>query len=405
MIIFLLIFLIGGVTALPGQSGETIDRMQASTVLVVSKVGNRFKSGSGFVVGKGKYVVTNWHVIMGAANIIISAGQEKVQAAVKQKSEWKDLAILELEKRVNRPEVTFAPRSLVKKKAQVVFAMGFPGVAVGEHVDVESSIAEVKISKGIISAFVKSTRGAALYQTDAAINPGNSGGPLFNACGHVLGINEMKALTEVRTTNGKTVRIPEGEGIGWAIAVDELFPLLDNAGITYTKVSEPCLLQVPQPVDKSRGEPLIWVIIVAVLFLGFIAVVLVLTKRHGQEQAKVPGISSEKTPQPILRGISGQYNGMELELTEESLSIGRDHRISDLVLSEGKGWDEVSGRHCSVTYDFEKKCFFIEDHWSSNGTYILPGITAKPGSLYPLKNGDQFYLSTKDIMFEVNLEE
>jgi hypothetical protein len=381
-----------------GQSDETIEQMQASTVLVACPVGTGFSVGSGFVVGNGKYVVTNRHVIADESNIFVAYDRYRVNARVKLKSDHKDLVILELNQAINRPAVEFAPRSRVKK-AQAVYAMGFPEAAIKENIDAGSSITEVKISRGIVSAFVKSAQGVSLIQTDAAINPGNSGGPLFNACGQVVGVNEMKALTEVVTTDGRKVRVPEGEGVGWAIAADELFPELDSADISYSKASDTCL-------PEAQRDPLVLIGLLAAILLGVIAVVLALTKQGRQIVKKTFTRSIPvKKPKPLLRGVAGQYAGMEIELNNEPLAIGRDPRMSQLVLTEGAGWDEISGRHCTVAFDFEKKCFFLEDHGSSNGTFIVPGREVKPGGAVPLRNKDRFYLSTGNVMFEVIMEE
>ena len=435
VILFLLIFLVAGSLVLFGQTAETIDRMQASTVLVIAKVGNQIGSGSGFIVGEGKYVVTNWHVLMNASNIMVISGQDRLSAGIKHTSKEKDITILELERPLNRPDVVFAPRVLVRK-TQTVFAMGFPGAGMGANLDFTSSVGEVKISRGIIGAFVRSILGTNLYQTDAAINPGNSGGPLFNECGQVVGINEMKALTQVTSTDGQVVRLPQGEGIGWAIVADELFPELVKAGISYTRVVEPCEPQLVQVPVQKNADPLMWAVILAALFLGFLALVLGIVRRsrRGVKNASAADVSpgakisagggnskqkSSPSPtvgeakeagesaalKPILRGIAGQYGGMEVELDDEPLIIGRDPRIANLVITEGEGWDQVSGRHCSVYYDFEKNCFFLEDHWSANGTYMMPGVMVKPGEGHPLQRGDRFYLSTKNIMFAVETEE
>ncbi|MCP5050639.1 MAG: FHA domain-containing protein [bacterium] len=417
--IWIVIFILVGVSYLPGQSGETIRRMEESTVLVVVKTPDGAGNGSGFVVGNGKYVVTNSHVVEGASNIWVIVKEGKVTAAIKQKSRAKDLAILELQNPVSKPSVSFAPRSL-QRKTQVVFVMGFPGAAMDENVDPGSTIAEVKINRGIISAFVKSRGGTDLLQTDAAMNPGNSGGPLFNRCGQVVGINVMKSLTQVRTTDGDVVRVPEGEGVGWAVQVDELFPQLDKAGISYTTVSQPC----DPGSGSSSANPLPVAVILAVLIIGIIAVTLAFTRRGRQMVNDIFGkhLTQEKHPpgpqpqpqsqpsmeskslNPILRGVSGQYEGMEIPLNENPLVIGRDPRMSQLVFTTGDGWEEVSGRHCSLTYNFEKKCFFIQDHWSSNGTCLSSGKEVKPGAPVPLKEGDRFYLSQKQVMFEVIFE-
>lgn len=406
----LLVYLTGSIL-LSGQSAEIVDRMQESTVLIVTKTGEQYGTGSGFLVGTSRHVVTNWHVVQGAGVIVVLSGQDKSKAVIKHQSQVKDLAILELEQAFNRPAVAFAPRSMLRK-AQVVYAMGFPSAGMGDNIETASAIREVKISRGIISAFVKSSGGIALIQTDAAINPGNSGGPLFNMCGQVVGINDMKSLTEVRTTAGEVVRVPEGEGVGWAIEVDELFPELDRVQISYTKATAPCVEQAGGPVESQR-DPLVLVGIIAAIVLGLVAVLLALTKQ-GRQMVKsrftrsipIPAAppSPEVEKKPVLRGVSGQYAGMEIELNQEPLVIGRDPRMAQLVITQGADWEEVSGRHCTITYDQGRQQFFIEDHWSSNGTFMESGKKIEPGKPVLLNNGQRFYLSSKGNMFEVVLE-
>lgn len=408
------------------QSEGMIDRMQESTVLIATKVGNKFGSGSGFIVGDGKYVVTNWHVIYKASVIVVLSGNDKVRAVVRRQSRQKDLAILELSRQLNRPSVVFAPRSAVRK-AQPVYAMGFPSAAMGDHLDSASTIAEVKISRGIISAFVKSRAGTRLIQTDAAINPGNSGGPLFNTCGHIVGINDMKSLTRVVSASGQVVRVPQGEGVGWAIQTDELFPELDSLGISYDKITDPCSENRGGPVVTRTGtDPLIIAGMIAALALGLLAVILALTRRGRQmvkntftrsmrvppraepirENIPAPGPPPPSPPpelKPVLRGVSGQYTGMEIPLAAEPLVIGRDPKAAQLVITEGQDWQQVSGRHCTINYDAAKKYFLLHDPGSSNGTFTGTGQKIAPGDTVPLTVGQRFYLSTKHIMFEVTL--
>jgi len=406
-----ILFLINGTLLLLAQSAEVTARMESSTVLIVTKVGKGYGAGSGFIVGNGKYVVTNWHVLIDATDIMVVSGQRRVTAGLLLSSKQKDLAILELENNLMRPSVTFAPSAMVRK-TQVVFAMGFPSAAMGANLDVRSSIGEVKISRGIIGAFVKSVSGTALYQTDAAINPGNSGGPLFNRCGQVVGINEMKALTQVVGADGQAVRLPRGEGIGWAIMADELFPELVKAGISYTRAVEPCEPEATQKVAENEKTPLIWFLVAAALFLGIFALILSFIKRNHRRYKNFSfHRKGERPPEqipeprPVLRGTVGQYGGMEVNLSDKPLIIGSDAALAQLVITEGEGWESVSGRHCSVSYDFKQNRFIIEDHCSESGTFIDRGIRLKPGESRQIQQGDRFYLCTKEIMFEVELEE
>ncbi len=388
--------------------------MQANTVLIVAPPG----SGSGFVVGNGRYVVTNWHVVANARELFLIIDRARVEASVKVKSVSKDLAVLELKQKIDRPDVVFAPSSFVRA-AQKVYAMGFPGAAMEEHIDTLSAVTEVKISDGIIGARnVKSQNGTALYQTNAAINPGNSGGPLFNICGQVVGINVMKSLAQVTTTDGKAVRVPKGEGIGWAVKCDELFPLLSQAGISCQKAGESCGRQ-SGTVGPVGNNPLLIAGMIAAIMLALVAVFMAASKKGRQVVKNTMTGMSRKEPQaeptpvskvevkakPVLRGIAGQYAGIDIPMDHQPLSIGRDPNISQLVMSEGKNWDQTSGRHCTLTYDFEKKRFMLEDNWSTNGTYLEAGRQVNGENPVYLNKGDRFYLSTKDILFEVTEEE
>jgi serine protease Do len=138
-------------------------------------------SGSGVIISKNGYIVTNNHVVDGADNIKVSiAGDKKVyEATLIGKDAKSDIAIIKIEaKELNA--VTFYNSDKVKV-GDIVFALGNP-FGVGET-----------ITQGIVSATGRNGVGIVEYedfiQTDASINPGNSGGALINSAGHLIGIN------------------------------------------------------------------------------------------------------------------------------------------------------------------------------------------------------------------------
>ena len=141
-----------GLAAVPqAQAAPPIREMKASTVWVECIDG----AGTGFVTGDGWYVITNFHVVAGAggggmAQVLLSRS-DVYPAKVLWWSEEPDLAILQLQRRIPRPSVTFATDEFVED-AEHVYAMGFPGAA--EDMVDEQSDFEVKISDGIISAHV-----------------------------------------------------------------------------------------------------------------------------------------------------------------------------------------------------------------------------------------------------------
>lgn len=138
-------------------------------------------SGSGVIISKNGYIVTNNHVVDGADQIKVTiAENKKVYEAKLIGSDAKsDIAIIKIDaKELNA--ITFYNSDKVKV-GDVVFALGNP-FGVGET-----------ITQGIVSATGRSGIGIVEYedfiQTDASINPGNSGGALINSAGHLIGIN------------------------------------------------------------------------------------------------------------------------------------------------------------------------------------------------------------------------
>lgn len=173
--------------------------------------------GSGVVVSKDGYIVTNNHVVDGANEIVVSIAGDKKEYAAKLigKDEKSDLAIIKIEaKGLNA--VTFFNSDEVKV-GDVVFALGNP-FGVGET-----------ITQGIVSATGRSGMGIVEYedfiQTDASINPGNSGGALINSAGQLIGINSA-----IISKSGGNV------GIGFAIPTNMVAmvatSLIDNGKYT-----------------------------------------------------------------------------------------------------------------------------------------------------------------------------
>lgn len=154
--------------------------------------------GSGFIVDRSGYIVTNAHVVEDAARITVKldSGEEFV-ARVVGTDDQTDIAILKIDARRDLPFVTFGDSD----KAEVgdwVLAMGSPfGL-------------EKTVTAGIISQKQRQTPSTTLFQrfiqTDAAINRGNSGGPLVNTEGEVIGVN-----SQIATSTG------ESSGIGFAL--------------------------------------------------------------------------------------------------------------------------------------------------------------------------------------------
>ena len=144
-------------------------------------------AGTGFIISKEGFILTNNHVVEGATKVLVSLyGEDEGQeypARVVGRDPLTDSALLELTEKPNHtmPEAKFGDSGQIQQ-GDFVMAIGNPfGLA---HT----------VSVGVVSALkrpfpVATGRSQDMIQTDAAINPGNSGGPLLNARGEVVGIN------------------------------------------------------------------------------------------------------------------------------------------------------------------------------------------------------------------------
>lgn len=103
--------------------------------------------------------------------------------------------------------------------------------------------------------------------------------------------------------------------------------------------------------------------------------------------------------EPRLCGIEGEHAGASYKLLDRRLLIGRDSVQCGVVFPYEAG--EVSRRHCTVRFNPETNVFLLEDHGSSNGTFLASGIRLEPGKQYELRDGDRFSLSGAAHSFEV----
>ena len=163
--------------------------------------GSGFKaSGSGIVIRKDGYVLTNQHVIDGANSIFVTLKDSKKYPATVQSSDSKlDLAMLKLSGDFsNLPEVILGNTSNIVIGVSVV-AAGFPA-----GLDLPGP---ASFSRGIVSA-KRNLDGQDFVQTDATINPGSSGGGLFTLDNKLIGITSSEILPPGQPINGLGLAIP-----------------------------------------------------------------------------------------------------------------------------------------------------------------------------------------------------
>lgn len=136
--------------------------------------------GSGFVVGNGKYVITNHHVIDGAKKVAVRNGIGKVtEATIAAISKDYDLAILQLTNPYPKGYSIDAKNFFQPRPGEDVISIGYPGI--GLTYDLPT------ITQGIVSKVFDDSWGR--FYTTVRINPGNSGGPIFNLKGQLIGVS------------------------------------------------------------------------------------------------------------------------------------------------------------------------------------------------------------------------
>ncbi len=178
-------------------------------------------AGSGFIIDKEGYILTNRHVIEGADKVEVylydmdmSLGLPGLAAEVVGQDELTDSALLKLVTPPDRPlsEVKFGDSSQL--------APGDWVMAIGNPFGLSNTVTVGVVSaSGREQALAAPGRYEALIQTDAAINSGNSGGPLLNVRGEVVGTNTMIVSNQ---NGGGNI------GIGFAVPINTVRDILPS---------------------------------------------------------------------------------------------------------------------------------------------------------------------------------
>ena len=164
--------------------------------------------GTGIVIDDAGHVLTNFHVIQGAADIVVTGRDGRIRRAeIVGEAPDRDLALLRVADNAGLEPIPIGRSADLE--------VGDPVVAIGNALGIDAT--SPTVSAGIVSARDRTIRPdqgptlTGLLQTDAAINPGNSGGPLLNAAGEVVGINTLGG---------------NAQSVGFAIAIDDARDLI-----------------------------------------------------------------------------------------------------------------------------------------------------------------------------------
>ena len=192
-----------------------------------------FALGSGVILTKDGYIVTNYHVVSGATKIIVKTHDgKKYTAKLIGSDPQTDLAVIKIDAKNLQP-IEIADSSKVKV-GDVVLAIGNP-----------FGLSE-SVTHGIISALNRNSIGLNAYenfiQTDAAINPGNSGGALVDLKGRLIGINSAI----ISRSGGNN-------GIGFAIP-SNMMKFVVTSLVTKGKVVRGYLGVMISNIDPSKAK-------------------------------------------------------------------------------------------------------------------------------------------------------
>ena len=281
--------------------------------------------GSGFIISKDGYILTNTHVVAGMGNIKVLLNDKREYTAKLVGSDAQsDVALLKIEPQEDLPVVKIGnPKDL--KPGEWVAAIGAP-------FGFDNSV-----TSGIVSAKGRSLPNenyTPFIQTDVAINPGNSGGPLFNLRGQVVGIN-----SQIYSRSGGFM------GISFAIPINVAMNVADQLKAT-GKVERGQLGVVIQEVsydlaktfglDKATGALVAKVLAGSPAERGGLKVGDIIRSVNGNEvrsSSDLPmTISSLKPNQTVKLGVwrKGQMLDVEIKLgTQNDIAAKSERQSSD----------------------------------------------------------------------------
>lgn len=168
-------------------------------------------TGSGFIVSYNGYLITNYHVVKGANEIIVKGingdCEKAYNATLINFDEVNDIALLKIEGNFN---INFNVIKELKEVGEDIFVLGYPLISIMGT--------EIKLTSGIVNSQSGYLNNKSYYQISAPIQPGNSGCPLFDSNGNIVGL----------VTSGITY----GENVGYALKSSIISDFLLKNGIS-----------------------------------------------------------------------------------------------------------------------------------------------------------------------------
>lgn len=372
-----LIFLVAGCVFLLVAATLLIGAWQSDDVdagtyrIITSKGAWATGTGTGFLVARPGYVVTNFHVVRGAEAIDIAFngedGPEYHRARVEWQDQLQDLAILKTYADLPGNPLPIADIGAAEiAKRDAVTAVGFPGVAdliaeVGANGRADpASKFDATVSTGTVERILPGDE-RMVIQHSANINPGNSGGPLLDACGRVIGVNTYKVTGSLFS----------------AVHVRDVIAAIDQKQLSANRSSGRCYGGMTfGRIVGLGGSTLLSVASFAIAGLGLAA------GRRGSFASPLRDLDDRldfddgdgwDDAVPATRLAAGMVLEVDSRSHDivamvrsdgEQLVIGRSRDDADIVIAD----DSVSRRHACITRLGSD--FLIHDMGSSNGTSL-----------------------------------
>lgn len=401
--------------------------------------------GTGFVINDEGYIVTNWHVVNGAAAIFVLRDGQRIDGiqgfdvannfvgANVEPAPWTskdlDLAILKV-----KPEhwngLKLEAVTLTNQRptqGSMVSTQGYPGIAEQSTVKSKDIIAHSTYSSHSLARIIEGGRWSGTEQTIVQLlhtiptSGGNSGGPVFDECDRVVGVHSASPTETARLFDAKgrqldVTGVVSNAAYGLASDISELINVLDSRGIKYFLDESVCLSK--QDLYEEENKKLSRILQFALYFGGaallVIGMLLIYLMRNPtarlkvshavetysrsirsslanaggnpRQDARAPVVqSSSKGSSLILDGYGPDRQRYRLVISADELYRG------EVVIGrepDNRNYaindDSVSRRHC--VFYAQGYNLFIREINSTNGTFV-DGRQLAAGESVLLRNG------------------
>lgn len=230
----------------PGSVADVAKKVSPAVVQIVVKGADEAGTGSGVVIDKGGYILTNNHVVSVAGTNgtirVVFADESIATATIVGRDPSSDLAVI---------KVSHSPLTVMTLGKSSELAVGDPVIAIGSPLGLQGTV-----TTGIVSALQRAVHVGGegsdtdavidAIQTDAAINPGNSGGALVDAGGKLIGIPSAGATLNAGTGQSGSI------GLGFAIPIDSAIGIATQIIRTGKVVHASLGAQARSVTDGSR---------------------------------------------------------------------------------------------------------------------------------------------------------